>query len=110
MLLSRLGTPYFLPLQHLLKLRYAYTDNYSAEEFTSVLSSDEFDFRYQSGFPQPTSRIDFADKEKVVSDLSLHYSVLVSLAELEQLHRGLALQNFSSLMHSHPKVFSPLSR
>ena len=59
----------------------------SAEEFTYMLSSDEFDFRYQSGFLQLASRIHFADKEKVVPDLSLHYSVLVSLAELEQLRR-----------------------
>lgn len=69
-----------------------------------MLSSDEFDFRYGSGFPQPASRIAFADKERVLADLSLHYSVLVSLAELEQLHHGLALQKFSSLMESHPKV------
>ena len=39
-----------------------------------------------------------------MADLSLRYSVLVSLAELEQICRGLALQKFSSLMQSHPKV------
>ena len=73
------------------------------DEFVALLSSDEFEFHYHCGLPQPACRIDFADKEKVVADLSLHYSVLVSLAELEQLRRGLALQ-FSSLMQSHPRV------
>ena len=76
----------------------------SPDEFVALLSSDEFEFRYHCGLPQPACCIDFADKEKVVADLSLHYSVLVSLAELEQLRRGLALQKFSSLMQSHPRV------
>ena len=61
-----------------------------------MLSSDEFDFRYQSFLPHPASRIDFADKEKVVSDLS-YYSVLVSLAELE-LCRGLCTKTATRLL------------
>ena len=68
------------------------------------MSSDEFDFRLASGFPRPASCIPFADKGKIVSDLSLHYSVLISLAELEQLQRGLALQTFSSLIETNPTV------
>ena len=43
--------------------------------------------------------------------LCLHHSILVSLAELEQLRRGLALQKFDSLMESYPeairKAFQP---
>ena len=43
--------------------------------------------------------------------MCLHYSVLVSLAELEQLRRGLAVQKFDSLMESFPqlirKAFQP---
>lgn len=76
----------------------------SAEEFASMLSSDEFEFHYQSGLPQSAIRIDFADKDKIVADLCLHYSVLVSLSELEQLRHGLEQQKFSSLMQSHPNV------
>lgn len=43
--------------------------------------------------------------------MCLHYSVLVSLAELEQLRRGLAVQKFDSLMELYPqllrKAFQP---
>lgn len=43
--------------------------------------------------------------------MCLHYSVLVSLAELEQLRRGLSLLKFDSLMTSYPdllkKTFEP---
>ena len=42
----------------------------SAEQISSMLASDEFDFRYQSGFPQPVSKISFNDKEKVVAEMS----------------------------------------
>ena len=76
----------------------------SAEQFSSMLASDEFDFRYQSGLPQPVSKISFNDKQKVVAEMSLHFSVLVSLAELEQLRRGLEIQKFSSLLQLHPNV------
>ena len=68
----------------------------SAEQFSSMLASDEFDFRYQSGLPQPVSKISFNDKQKVVAEMSLHFSVPVSLAELEQLRRGL---------YRNPEVF-----
>ena len=34
----------------------------------------------------------------------LHYSVLVKLAELEQLRRGLAAQNFDALMEIYPQL------
>ena len=43
--------------------------------------------------------------------MCLHYSVLVSLAELEQLRRGLSLLKFDSLMNLYPdilkKAFQP---
>lgn len=57
------------------------------------------------------SRIFLCEKDQVVRALCLHYSILVSLAELEQLKRGLSLQRFSTLMESHPhllrKAFLP---
>ena len=39
-----------------------------------------------------------------MADLALHFSVLVSLAELEQLRRGFELQKFSVLISKHPQV------
>ena len=69
---------------------------------------DEYDFRFTCGV-KPTVR--FLEKQQVVNAMCLHYSVLVSLAELEQLRRGLAVQKFDSLMESFPqllrKAFQP---
>ena len=40
--------------------------------------------------------------------MCLHYVILVSLAELEQLRRGLAIQKFNSLMLSQKQLGKPL--
>lgn len=40
----------------------------------------------------------FSDKEKVVESLCLHYCILCSLTELEQLKEGLTIQKFNTLM------------
>ena len=81
------------------------------DEFKHLMSSEEFDFRYTCGINKPISRIKFSDKQKCVNAMCLHFSILVSLAELEQLRHGLAIQKFESLMHAFPsilkKVFQP---
>ena len=58
-----------------------------------------------------TQSLKFTEKEEVVGDLCLHHAVLLSLAELEQMKRGLEIQKFSVLMNSYPhllrKAFHP---
>ena len=43
--------------------------------------------------------------------MCLHYSILTSVAELEQLRRGLSIQKFNTLMEQYPqtlrKAFAP---
>lgn len=86
----------------------------SEEQFRSLLSSEEYEFRYDCGISKPSGRIPFSDKVKVVEAMSLHCCVLASLAELEQLRRGLAMQKFSTLMEAFPeivrKAFNPPER
>ncbi len=79
-------------------------DTCSEGEFHDLLSSEDYDFRYICGVSKPSFRTPFSEKEKVVSAMCLHYTILVSLAELEQLRRGLAVQNFNSLMDSYPAL------
>ena len=79
--------------------------------FKSQLSTEEYDFRFACGVTKTVSRIELSDKKKIIDALCLHYVILVSLAELEQLRRGLAIQKFNSLMESVPqavrKAFEP---
>ena len=68
------------------------------------MTSNEYDFRFSCGVSKPITWIPFSDKQKVVNAMCLHYSILVSLAELEQLRRGLDIQRFDSLMESFPQL------
>ena len=69
-----------------------------------MIASDDYEFRFSCGVSKPISRLQFSDKEKIVNAMCLHYSVLVTLAELEQLRRGLTIQKFNMLMGSHPQA------
>ena len=75
-------------------------DTNNDEQFKNVITS---------GITKPAIR--FSEKQQVVNAMCLHYSVLVSLAQLEQLRRGLAVQKFDSLMELYPqllwKAFQP---
>ena len=46
------------------------------QEFQSLLSSDEFDFRYTCGVAKPAAHIPFSEKQ-IVHIIWLHYTVLV---------------------------------
>lgn len=60
-------------------------------EFQDLMTSHEYHFRFSCGITKPTNWIPFSEKHNVVNAMCLHYSILVSLAELEQLRRGLAI-------------------
>ncbi len=83
-------------------MQLAEVDN--AKEFADLIGSEEYEFRFHCGITKTSARIQFADRDKVVSAMSLHYTVLVSLAELEQLRRRLSIQKFSSLMETFPDI------
>ena len=46
------------------------------QEFQSLLSSDEFDFRYTCDVAKPAAHIPFSEKQ-IVHTIWLHYTVLV---------------------------------
>ena len=68
------------------------------------MTSTDYEFRYDCGVSKPVCPIKYSEKHKIVEAMCLHYSVLASLAELEQLRRGLSVQKFNSLMESSPQL------
>lgn len=58
-------------------------------ELQELLSSEEYDFRYDLGLGKPVNAIRLEDCEGIVSCMSNHYSILVVKAELDQLLGGL---------------------
>ena len=72
--------------------------------FQEMLDSDEYEFRYKCGVAKPSCRISLSEKKKVIDAFCLHYSVLASLAELEQLRRGFSIHKFDSLLQNYPEI------
>ena len=80
----------------------------SEEEFRDMVRSSEYDFFTDCGVTKPAMMISITDKESIISAVCLHYAILGSLAELEQLKRGLQVANFSSLMEKYDLLFRHL--
>ena len=77
------------------------------EEFQVLVNTLDNDFLMSCGIMKPPSMLQFAEKEKIISAVCLHSSILSTLAELEQLRRGLQTAKFSLLMEQHPAFFKP---
>ena len=78
------------------------------EEFHQLICSSDYEFVLECGVTKPAVMMHLADKEKIISAVCLHYAVLGSLAELEQLRRGLHTLRFSVQMESYPFLFKQL--
>jgi hypothetical protein len=77
----------------------------SDQEFQDVIGSEEYTFRFSCGVNQPSVTLKLNDREKIVSAVCLHSTVLNSLAELEQLLNGLSTLEVSSLIRHYPSKF-----
>ena len=69
-----------------------------------ILDNPEFEFRFACGVGEPAASMLFSDKEKVIESMCLHYCILCSLTELEQLKEGLTVQKFNTLMIKYPEL------
>ena len=68
----------------------------------------KYEFILECGVTKPTAMMHLSDKATVISAVCLHYSVLGSLAELEQLRRGLQTTRFFALMQNNVSLMKPL--
>ena len=73
-----------------------------------MVRSSDYEFFVECGITKPVVKMNPADKETLVSAVCLHYAILGSLAELEQLKRGLQAVRFGSLMEGHASLFKQL--
>ena len=71
-------------------------------EFQVLVNTPDNDFLMSCGIMKSPAVLQFAEKVKIISDVCLHSSVLSTLAELEELRRGLQTAKFSLLMEQHP--------
>ena len=79
----------------------------SDEDFHALICSSDYDFLSDCGVLKSTAIMNLNDKDKVNSGVCLRYAVLGSLAELEQLRRGL-IARFSMLLEQHKSLYGQL--
>jgi len=86
-------------------------DASSNEQFDVLLSSKELkDIWKTCGFLKPIETMKFEDKKKMIDIVVLHFTIVNSLAEIEQLHQGLAFLKFDRLMKSHTDLIITVFR
>ena len=72
-----------------------------------MVRSSDYKFFMECGITKPVmSKLD--DNSVVISAVCLHYTVLVSLAELEQVKRGLQTAKLTTIMNKHAHLFKEL--
>jgi len=76
----------------------------SDEELQALLNSPAFDFRFNCGIGETSSTIRISDKDKIVNAMILHFTILATTTELEQMKQGLTIQKFNELMKRHPLI------
>ena len=77
----------------------------NADEFKEK-ATFESDFRFEAGYTKPF--VTMADKEEFLRLIALHYTLLVSLSELNQFTDGLKTCNILQLVLEHPDMFRSL--
>ena len=77
------------------------------EQFQRLVRSSDYEFFMECGITKPVMSMKL-DKSTIISAVCLHYAVLGSLAELEQLKRGLQTAKLATLMDKHAHLFKEL--
>ncbi len=80
----------------------------TTEGLRDLLDSDEFDFRYDCGITQPSSRLEIKDRDRIVTSFVMHYAIMYCMTELIQLKEGLGSLKVLNLLHANPRVTRPL--
>lgn len=78
------------------------------EDFQKLVRSSDYEFLMECGITKPVMMMKLDDRSTIISAACLHYAVLGSLAELEQLKRGLQTAQLATLLDKHTNLFKEL--
>ncbi len=81
----------------------------SQSELQELLSTNEFEFRFDLGINKPSNKIRLEDRETIVSSIALHHGILAVKAELDQILCGLSVTlNALTLIRDNAVLMRPL--
>ena len=68
---------------------------------------EDLDLLLSTGFNKPVMMLKLADKGNIIRVVSLHYTVLRCMAELDQLKKGLSSLGVLKIITQNPSIMAP---
>ena len=66
------------------------------------------DILMSCGFNRPTAKLDLCDVPQLIECVTLHSTLLIVKAELDDITKGLSDAGVLEVLHKSPDVFKPL--
>ena len=79
----------------------------STETLQKLMNSPEFAFRFECGYPKPTTCITIDDRDSIARYLAMHHVVYSQKAELDQIKLGLEVLHVIELVNKYPTLMKP---
>ena len=80
----------------------------TTEDFRNMVTSEDFVFLLDCGFPKPLALLQLAERDEVVECAIVHYTHYRIRGELDQLKEGLAKVGVLEAITRDPDLFKPL--
>ena len=78
------------------------------EELRSLcLKDDNVQFIMDAGYSRPLTFVSITDKDRLLSVVTKHYTLLRNKADLDQLREGLSALGIGKMMAEHPDMMEP---
>ena len=93
---------------HALNVTYVQVNDAGDDETLRSCCLNEVDLIIDAGYSKPTTALTMLEKGDLVKALKLHYTLLKSLAEINQLKKGLTVHGVGEAMVNYPELMRPV--
>lgn len=74
----------------------------------SILDGDDFDFRFEVGLAELSSRLELSDCRRIVQSISRYFTVVRVKAQIDQMLDGMNALGIGELIRSNPRTIHKL--
>ena len=79
----------------------------STEALQKLMNSPEFAFRFEYGYPKPTTCITYDDRDSNARCLAMYHVIYSQKAELDQIKLSLEVLHVIELVNKYPTLMNP---
>ena len=80
----------------------------TVEEMRALLDSEEFEFRFDIGFADLSSKLELSDRDRIVQSLATHFTIVRVKAQIDQMIEGLNTLGIYDLIKANPRIMHKL--